>query len=62
MGTFVATLTLFGVIVAAMSIGVAVSGRALRGSCGGTGEDCTCDSATRESCSLKREADERGAH
>jgi len=60
MEIFVATLVLFGAVVAAMSIGVAVSGRSLRGSCGGTGADCSCDDATRDSCSLYREFRKRG--
>lgn len=62
METFFATLVLFGAIVAAMSIGVLVSGRSLRGSCGGTGADCSCDSSTRDSCSFYREFKKRDAH
>ncbi len=53
MDTFFATLLIVAVIMAAMSIGVAVSGRRLRGSCGGTGKDCECDEQARQACALK---------
>ena len=53
METFFATLLFFGVVMAAMGIGVAVSGRSLRGSCGGTGSDCACDDEAQKSCALK---------
>jgi hypothetical protein len=53
MDTFFATLILFGVVMAAMAIGVMVSGRRLKGSCGGTGEECVCDDEARRSCALK---------
>ena len=43
MMTFALTIGLFALLMAAMSIGVVFSGRALKGSCGGTGADCACD-------------------
>ncbi len=36
------TFVLIGLIMLAMAIGVMVSGRRLRGSCGGQGADCHC--------------------
>jgi hypothetical protein len=60
METFIATLILFGAVMAAMAVGVVVSGRRLRGSCGGTGKDCACDDEARRSCALKaRESNAR---
>ena len=53
MDAFVGTLIVVGTIMAAMSIGVLVSGRPLKGSCGGTGEDCSCDDAARRECALR---------
>ena len=40
-----ATLAIFLLVVGAMAIGVMVTGRALRGSCGGVGADCACEKA-----------------
>ena len=37
-----------------MSIGVMLTGRRLKGSCGGTGEDCSCDEEAQRSCALRR--------
>jgi hypothetical protein len=56
METFFATLILFGAVMAAMAIGVMVSGRRLKGSCGGTGTDCACDDEAQRSCALKARA------
>ena len=55
METFLATLLLFAAVMLAMGVGVAFSGRRLRGSCGGVGRDCSCDEAARAECSLARE-------
>jgi hypothetical protein len=52
MGTFFATFLVFGFVVAAMAIGVIFSGRRLRGSCGGTGRDCSCSEEVRRECAL----------
>lgn len=56
METFVATAVAIALLMTAMGIGVIVSGRRLRGSCGGTGEDCECSLADRKACKLKQHA------
>jgi len=38
----------------AMALGVLVTGRSLRGSCGGTGEGCECSEERRRACETKR--------
>jgi hypothetical protein len=48
--TFIATFVLFGVMVGAMAMGVMLTGNRLRGSCGGTGEDCACTEAEQQKC------------
>jgi len=50
--TFLSTLLLFALIVAAMAVGVAFTGRRLRGSCGGmgAGDDCSCSKARQAKC------------
>ena len=52
MMTIVLTFVLIGLIMLAMAIGVMVSGRQLRGSCGGAGADCQCraEGLSPESC------------
>lgn len=37
------TIGVIGIAMAAMAIGVAVTGRRLKGSCGGVGQSCTCE-------------------
>jgi hypothetical protein len=59
MATFFATLMVFGVVVLAMAVGVIVQGRRLKGSCGGTGEACTCSAVAARACPIRRE---REAH
>jgi hypothetical protein len=39
----VRTVVVFAALMAAMAVGVIFRGRALKGSCGGTGADCYCD-------------------
>jgi len=39
--TLLLTFAIFAVVVLAMSVGVALTGRSLRGSCGGP--DCVCE-------------------
>jgi len=56
METFIGTLALFGVAMAAMAVGVIFSNRRLRGSCGGTGEDCSCSAVKREACAARERA------
>jgi hypothetical protein len=55
MDTFFATLLIVAAVMAAMAIGVVVSGRQLRGSCGGIGKDCECDDEARRACALRRQ-------
>jgi hypothetical protein len=54
MKTMLLTVLIFGLLMAAMAIGVIVQGKRLRGSCGGTGSDCACDDPAREACELKK--------
>ena len=39
------TIAVIAIVMGAMAIGVMVSGRKLKGSCGGVGEACACDRA-----------------
>ena len=55
MDTFFATLLIVAAVMAAMSVGVVVSGRRLRGSCGGMGKDCECDEEARRACALREQ-------
>jgi hypothetical protein len=52
MQIFFATALIFGITMAAMAVGVIFSNRTLRGSCGGTGLDCTCSDEARNDCAL----------
>lgn len=52
MQTLLATLLFFGLAMAAMAVGVIFSNRELRGSCGGTGRDCSCSEQARRECAL----------
>ena len=52
MQTFLATATLMGLAMIAMAVGVIFSDRQLKGSCGGTGRDCSCSAETRRDCAL----------
>ncbi len=54
MMTVLVTILCFGVVMAAMAFGVIVSNKPLRGSCGGTGDDCTCSEAKRQRCETAR--------
>lgn len=42
---FLTTFVFLLSLMALMSVGVVVSGKRLRGSCGGTGTECACDAA-----------------
>ncbi|HEB90605.1 MAG TPA: DUF539 domain-containing protein [Deltaproteobacteria bacterium] len=55
MKTFLVTALLFAIAMAAMAVGVIFSNRALKGSCGGTGLDCTCSAEARRKCALSRD-------
>ena len=55
METFLATLALMAVLMLAMAVGAIVSGRRLRGSCGGVGGPaCECDPVLRAACRRKK--------
>ena len=41
--TFYFTLGLMGVLMLGMGVGVIFAGKELKGSCGGTGQNCACD-------------------
>ena len=47
------TLIVFAVVTAAMSIGVIVKGRELKGSCGGVGNGCPCTEAEQKACASR---------
>lgn len=61
MATFLASLVLFGIVVAAMSVGAIVQGKRLRGSCGGSGKDCECSPLAARSCRLRQMRDASSA-
>ena len=50
MATFLATLVIFATAAAAMAVGILLQGRRLRGSCGGSGLECTCTVLAARSC------------
>ena len=55
MQTFLATALIIGIAMAAMAVGVIFSNRTLKGSCGGTGLDCSCSEEARRECALAGE-------
>jgi hypothetical protein len=59
--TFVAALVVFGLVTAAMALGVIVQGKRLRGSCGGTGRDCECSPLAARHCALRKLRKERAS-
>jgi len=54
LATFLATLAIFLVVVLAMSLGVLVQGKRLKGSCGGTGKACSCSPLAARNCAVRR--------
>jgi hypothetical protein len=50
MQTALLTILVFGGAMLAMAVGVIFSRRPLKGSCGGTGEACSCSRAQRMRC------------
>ena len=51
MATVLLTVTVFGLIVSAMAVGVMLGGSPLKGSCGGKGgPDCVCDAFEQAKC------------
>ena len=57
MATFLAALVVVGLTVFAMSIGAVAQGRRLRGSCGGSRQDCSCSSLAARNCRLRKPRD-----
>ena len=55
MSTFIATLLLFALVMGGMAIGL-LTGRSLKGSCGGNGGSCPCTPEAKAACELKRRA------
>jgi len=55
MATFVAALVVVVLTVLAMSIGVIAQGRRLRGSCGGSGRECSCSPLAARHCRLREQ-------
>jgi hypothetical protein len=63
MQTFIATLFIFCLVAAGMGVGLIFANRSLRGSCGGTGKDCSCSEQHQRECALKKEVEaQAGAH
>lgn len=56
MQTILVTIVFFGIVVTAMAVGVIFSGKALRGSCGGTGTNCECSETKQRACAAARES------
>ncbi|MDJ0787462.1 MAG: hypothetical protein QNK05_11685 [Myxococcota bacterium] len=55
METVLGTMIVFGIVVGAMSLGALVTGRPLKGSCGGPDADCPCSESEKRACELKRQ-------
>ena len=54
MATVLLSIAFFGLAMAGMAMGVSLSNRALKGSCGGVGsKDCLCDIEKQRACKLK---------
>lgn len=60
MMTVLLSFVLIALIMLAMAIGVIVSGRRLRGSCGGASCQCRADGISPEHCERDREAEAQG--
>ncbi len=59
MTTVLLTFVFMGGLMAAMSVGVIFSNKRLRGSCGGTGLDCTCtDPQKLAACERRQSTDD----
>ncbi|MFT7580048.1 MAG: hypothetical protein ACI9MR_001715 [Myxococcota bacterium] len=60
--TYVLTIALVGLLMAAMAVGVIFSNRALKGSCGGKGgPECACDAqGIPRKCEPSNPGDDRG--
>ena len=62
MTTVLATLVVFGAVILAMSLGAILQGRRLKGSCGGSGEDCSCSPLAARNCRLRQQRGAASAH
>ncbi len=49
----IGTLVIFGVVMLAMAIGTLLTGRPLKGSCGGVGAACPCSDAEKQACTRR---------
>ncbi len=54
MTTFILAITMMGLAMAAMAVGVIFSNRRLHGSCGGSGDDCVCEIEKRRACHAQK--------
>ena len=52
METALLSVLIVALVMAAMAVGVIFSKRPLSGSCGGTGEACSCSRAERRRCAV----------
>ena len=54
MTTLLLTIGTIGSIMLAMAIGFVITGKRLKGSCGGVGgAECACENARKNACALK---------
>ena len=61
MTTIIATVGFFAAAMGAMAVGVILSDRKLKGSCGGTGgNDCVCEIEKRRACHAAKQMARRG--
>jgi hypothetical protein len=58
MQTALLTLLVIALAMAAMAVGVIFAKRPLSGSCGGTGEACSCSRAARIRCAMRTASQE----
>jgi len=63
MTTLLFVFVIMVLAMGAMSLGVILSNRALKGSCGGSGQDCLCEIEKRRACHALKHFDKaRLAH
>ncbi len=60
MQTALLTALVIALVMAAMAVGLMFSRRPLQGSCGGTGEACSCSRSERARCAFKQTEDDPG--
>lgn len=54
MMTILISVALFALAMVGMAMGVILSDRKLKGSCGGSGEDCVCEIEKRRACHARK--------